>query len=165
MSPFLRFSTETGFTWRISPSWIVGCMLRPHARKRKPSPSESKDWMSAPNNSECALSSTTEIQDLRHRAFVRNEAKPITGHTVRHLMEKGKRESQWAVAVKRREATREQFGHCSSLGKREDLVSVPVFQHEDFLDLRLLRRGKTRFSVPGSPVHPNLIRLLAQNDP
>jgi hypothetical protein len=68
-----------------------------------------------------------EIQDLRYRALVRNEAKPITGHTVRDLMKKGKRERQQAVVVKGWKATREQFGHCSSLGERKNLVSVSVF--------------------------------------
>src|SRR5215831_2837058 len=131
-------------------------MLRPRARKRKPSLSESKDPIRAPNKVECSLSSTMEIQDLRYRALVRNEAKPITRHTVRDLMKKGKRERKSALIVKGWKATREQFGHCGSLGERKNLVFFSVFEHENFLDLRLFRQGETSFSVPGSSVHPNL---------
>ena len=86
-----------------------------------PSFSERKHQKTAPSAFACALSSTMEIQDLRDRAFVGNEAKLITGHAVRDLRQKGKRESQWVVTEKRREATRKQFGYGSTLRKWQDL--------------------------------------------
>src|SRR5580704_9780919 len=130
-----------------------------------PSFSERKHQKTAPSAFACALSSTMEIQDLRDRAFVGNEAKLITGDAVRDLMQKGKRESQRVMIVKRREATRKQFGYGSTLGKWQNLVSVSVFQHENPLDLDLFGRGETRLSVPGSSMHPNLVRFPAQDDP
>src|SRR5690242_4448805 len=69
------------------------------------------------------------------------------------------------MIVKGWKATREQLGHCSTLGERKELVSVSVFQHENFLYLRRFRGGETSFSVPRSPVHPKLTRLLPQDDP
>jgi hypothetical protein len=62
-------------------------------------------------------------------------------------------------------SNRKQFGYCSTLGKWQNLVSVSVFQHENPLDLDLFGRGETRLSVPGSSMHPNLIRFPAQVDP
>ena len=78
--------------------------------------SERKHQKASPSAFACALSSTVELEALRDRAFVGNEAKLITGHAVRDLKQKGKRESQWVMTVKRREATRKQFGYGSPWG-------------------------------------------------
>lgn len=126
-----------------------------------PSFSERKHQKTAPSAFACALSSTMEIQDLRDRAFVGNEAKLITGHAVRDLRQKGKRESQWVMTVKRRAATRKQVGYGSTLGKWQNLVSVSVFQHENPLDLDLFGRGETRLSVPGSSKYRRIFSISA----
>src|SRR5580692_9892000 len=111
MSPLFRVAAETGLTWRMSRSRIVGCMLRPWARKRKPCPSESTHWIAEVNNLDCAISSTTEIQDLPNRTSVRHEPKQVTRHLAGDLVQKGERESQWTVTVKRGETPHEQLSH------------------------------------------------------
>jgi hypothetical protein len=79
-------------------------------------------------------------------------------------LQEGKRESQWTLAVKGWEATRKQLSHCSRLGKSQEFVSVAVLQHEDSGNTRFFGSSKTRLSVPGRSMHPDIIRLLAQNN-
>lgn len=81
------------------------------------------------------------------------------------MVQIGEREVQRPVAVKGRKTAREQFGYCAISRERYDFVSLAVFEDKDSADSYFFRGSEARLSMPRSPVHPNLICKLTQNDP
>src|ERR1700722_19664580 len=107
----------------------------------------------------------TKIENLLDSSGIGLDGIAITRTHLRHALQKLQRRLDILMPVHGNKAAGKQLRYGLAGGKPRQHVAVAMFQHANSFQSSTFRKGESRLAVPWSPVHDELVRILAQNDP